>query len=235
MYAGDIFVINGNLYFGGGNNSNGYRIGYLPLSGGTPTLLATSQSPIAGLTTDGTYIYWSEFSGNGLGRIRIDGTGQDDDFVTGLGDDVWTLEYSDGYLYALARNYIVRSSIDGQSVDLTWRHSYGTRGFAIGGVRANPIQFNLVGNLYKGVNSTIYASFPYAGKVTFFVGGKRIPKCIGIRTTGTSPITATCNWKPSIRGSISIQVEFKPDDPANFRSTKTAPKSTPVANRTGRR
>jgi hypothetical protein len=86
-----------------------------------------------------------------------------------------------------------------------------------------------------GTLTTITATSDAQGRATFTANGKRIPKCIGIRTSGTSPITATCNWKPSIRGSISIQVEFKPDDPANFRSTKTAPKSTPVANRTGRR
>lgn len=86
-----------------------------------------------------------------------------------------------------------------------------------------------------GTLTTITATSDAQGRATFTANGKRIPKCIGLRTSGTSPITATCNWKPSIRGSISIQVEFKPDDPANFRSTKTAPKSTPVANRTGRR
>jgi hypothetical protein len=30
-------------------------------------------------------------------------------------------------------------------------------------------------------------------------------------------------------------VEFKPDDLSNFRSTKTTPKLTPVANRSSRR
>ncbi len=86
-----------------------------------------------------------------------------------------------------------------------------------------------------GTLTTITATSDAQGRATFTANGKRIPKCIGIRTLGSSPITATCSWKPSIRGSISIQVEFKPDDLSNFRSTKTTPKLTPVANRSSRR
>jgi len=50
--------------------------------------------------------------------------------------------------------------------------------------------------------SILTANFTSSGKVTFYANGKRIPGCIGI--SGTT--SAACNWKPSIRGTVAVQV-----------------------------
>lgn len=52
---------------------------------------------------------------------------------------------------------------------------------------------------------TLTANLDTASKVTFKSNGIRIPGCIGVRTTGTSPnIVATCNWRPTGRGQLVL-------------------------------
>ena len=68
--------------------------------------------------------------------------------------------------------------------------------------------FGLSGNVtsatYRSTNSII-ASMSSPSKVTFFANGKRIPGCVKIATTGSSPsVTATCLWRPAIHGSTSV-------------------------------
>jgi hypothetical protein len=56
--------------------------------------------------------------------------------------------------------------------------------------------------------------------VTFYALGKTIPGCIKIYTTTTS---ATCNWKPSVKGAISLYAKVVPD---NGAATSTSPPAT---------
>lgn len=49
-------------------------------------------------------------------------------------------------------------------------------------------------------SSVITASGGATGKITFFVNGKRIAGCISITYSGS----ATCNWRPTVRGSVKI-------------------------------
>ena len=49
------------------------------------------------------------------------------------------------------------------------------------------------------------------GKVTFLINGKRIAGCINVNAIFNSPnYMATCNWKPSVRGSASISATITP-------------------------
>lgn len=51
------------------------------------------------------------------------------------------------------------------------------------------------------------------GKVTFFANGKRIAGCISIGTQiNGANYTATCNWRPSVRGSTTISALIIPTD-----------------------
>jgi len=64
-----------------------------------------------------------------------------------------------------------------------------------------------------GTSTSITATVAAASKVTFFANNKRIAKCVKVQTTGTAPnITATCNWKPSQRGAVSIFAQAFPID-----------------------
>lgn len=64
--------------------------------------------------------------------------------------------------------------------------------------------------------TTLTATVNTASKVTFFANNKKIPGCISRSTTANS---ATCNWKPSTRGSITISVQVTPVD-TNFASLR---------------
>jgi hypothetical protein len=63
----------------------------------------------------------------------------------------------------------------------------------------------------KGINVNITISVDVAGKVRFFVNGKRITNCLSIATTGTAPsMTATCAWKPSATGRTTLHAVLTP-------------------------
>jgi hypothetical protein len=81
----------------------------------------------------------------------------------------------------------------------------------------------------------ITANITVASKVTFRVNGKILPGCKNRSTTGSSPnIVATCSWKPSIRGAVSLTAAATPTGAGISNSTST-PVSIMVGNRTGTR
>jgi hypothetical protein len=80
----------------------------------------------------------------------------------------------------------------------------------------------------------ITANVDMASKVTFKANGVRIPNCISLRTTGTSPnIVATCNWKPTGRGSVTITAFAVPVSGGGTSSP--SPIRISVVNRSGTR
>lgn len=71
----------------------------------------------------------------------------------------------------------------------------------------------LSGNAYKGVTTNLSVTSNVAGKVRFFVDGRRIPNCLAISTSGSYPnFTATCRWKPSIMGKHLFTATVTPTD-----------------------
>jgi hypothetical protein len=59
----------------------------------------------------------------------------------------------------------------------------------------------------------ISASASVAGKVTFRVNNKILPGCKNKSTTGSAPnIIATCSYRPSTRGFVTISVTLNPTD-----------------------
>jgi hypothetical protein len=61
-----------------------------------------------------------------------------------------------------------------------------------------------------------------AGKVNFLQNGKVIPGCGEVRASVTSP--ATCTWKPSTLGLVSVVAEISPTN-----TSIAVSRSTPVA------
>ncbi len=77
------------------------------------------------------------------------------------------------------------------------------------------------GTINKGVNTTITVTINVAGKVRFFVGGKRISTCKDRVTSGSYPNnTATCTWKPAVTGRQYLTATLTPTD--NTFSTSTS-------------
>lgn len=77
---------------------------------------------------------------------------------------------------------------------------------------------------YRG-SVTLTATLATAGtdgKVTFFANGKRIPGCIKV---SSSALVATCTWKPSSKGSVTLSATSFPAD----QSYSSGSISVPVA------
>ena len=69
--------------------------------------------------------------------------------------------------------------------------------------------------------TTITATVTMSGRVTFYANNKKIPGCSRVATTGSSPIIATCSWKPSRHGPTVISTLMTPTD-SNFLSSTDA-------------
>lgn len=82
----------------------------------------------------------------------------------------------------------------------------------------------------KGAISTITATVSNPGKVRFFQSGRRIPGCVSVPTTGSGPITATCNWRPATSGGAIITALLTPTD-----SSLTSSQSEAIPVSSGRR
>jgi hypothetical protein len=81
----------------------------------------------------------------------------------------------------------------------------------------------------------ITANVTVASRITFRVNGKILPGCKNKSTTGSSPnIVATCSWKPSIRGNVSLTAAATPTG-AGISSATSTPLSIMVDRRTGSR
>jgi hypothetical protein len=83
----------------------------------------------------------------------------------------------------------------------------------------------------KGQVTTVVATVNVAAKVTFYANGKRIAGCIGKATTGSGPITATCAWRPTVRGTISLSFRVVPNA-SNYFATTSANSTVNIGKRT---
>ena len=77
----------------------------------------------------------------------------------------------------------------------------------------------------------ISATVSVAGKVRFFVNGKKIPAC-----TGVSSITlvSTCNWRPSNHGAVLISARLTPTN-GSYETSNSSPLSVFVSRRSASR
>jgi hypothetical protein len=94
---------------------------------------------------------------------------------------------------------------------------------------------SISGTPFKGISIATTVTVNAAGKVRFFLNGKRIAKCLAVSTTGSgSTHTATCNWRPAVTGRQSITATLTPT--SNTFSSVTSPAlSTWVLKRSTRR
>ncbi len=87
------------------------------------------------------------------------------------------------------------------------------------------------GVVFKGVIETITVTINVAGKVRFFVGGKRISTCKDRTTSGTYPNnSATCSWRPAVTGRQILTATLTPTD-NTFSASTSAPTTVQVVRR----
>lgn len=90
---------------------------------------------------------------------------------------------------------------------------------------------SLAGTPTKGITTQVTVNVNVAGKVRFFINGKRVAGCIRVSTTGSYPsLTATCNWKPTFTGRQSISAQLNPSD-NSFSEITSAPQAIFVLKR----
>lgn len=101
---------------------------------------------------------------------------------------------------------------------------------------SSPSSFNSLGlsgggssAVYRAA-STISAEVSVASKVTFRAGGMIIARCKNKATSGSSPFTVSCSWKPSKRGSYSITATADPNS-NSYTSSSATPLQVMVLNK----
>lgn len=79
------------------------------------------------------------------------------------------------------------------------------------------------GTIKKGISTTITVTLNAAGKVRFFLSGKRISNCLARSTTGSYPnFSATCSWKPPVTGRLSLTASITPTDSSFLAATSAS-------------
>jgi uncharacterized repeat protein (TIGR02543 family) len=78
------------------------------------------------------------------------------------------------------------------------------------------------GTAYKGISITLTLTSNAAGKVRFFMDGKRIATCLSRPTSGSYPnFTATCSWKPTVTMRHLVTASITPTD-TNFNASTSS-------------
>lgn len=223
LNSGWISVSNGFVYFGGGVNASSKLLGKVSTAGGSVSVIYTDPCAISGIASDSNNIYLSHFYCNNVSKLNLDGSLVTSTFMTGLTySQSWAAQVWNGYLYVLDTTYVARIKLDGTGFQLNYLTGAGGRGMTIFGtlnVQTTLSSFSVPGSVQKGNTANISATFSASGKATFFANGKRISNCIKIPTSTTAPYTATCAWRPSVRGIQKIATVIAPTDPANLPLT----------------
>lgn len=90
------------------------------------------------------------------------------------------------------------------------------------------------GDLIYRTAKTLAAISNKAGKMDFKVNGKYIPGCRSMPVSVANSYTATCSYKPSIHGSVTITAIFTPND-GSYSSSSAVNVPVQAARRTNRR
>ena len=237
---GGLKTVSGANYFGnngGTGNANGGGPG-----GGGAGAVGTSTSPGAGgigkpTSITGTQIYLAGGGGGGASGGSQASGGQGGG---GAGS------FSCSYPFALGTN-----SLQAQSGTASTGGGGGGSPWGCPGSGGNggsgivilsylqdvttSISIALTNSLASAIyrtTSTIQASVVGAnGKVRFIQNGKVIPGCAAVQSVS---LVATCNWKPSIRGSVRLSARLTPSS-AGFLNSSSSNLEIFVTSRTIKR
>jgi hypothetical protein len=83
----------------------------------------------------------------------------------------------------------------------------------------------------KGQAINIIAAIDQAGRVTFLVDGKRIPRCFNVLASVIG--NKTCSWKPAVQKAVTISARLTPTN--NVYNNSTSRLAVQVVRRSGNR
>jgi hypothetical protein len=87
----------------------------------------------------------------------------------------------------------------------------------------------------KGSTITITVTTDSLGWVRFLASGRRIAGCVSVATVGSSgSANATCNWKPSSSGEVTLSAIIFPAD-TNYQSATSLSLKTVIGRRSNTR
>ncbi len=212
-----------NLYVGGAVGSGGLI--YLDPADSSTTLTSNGS-------TDG-FIWKLSSAGGYLGYSRFGGT---------AADILFDLDLSSSGKILANGTFTGTMSIDTGSGSQSFTSNGLTDVFmvrinSIAGAAQNSLPTitisSVSSNVYKGISSSVTASTNTAGRVQFLINGKRVANCVSIRTTGTAPsLTASCNWRPTVQGSVVLRAKLIVD---SATAVISEPKLISVQRRTNSR
>lgn len=84
------------------------------------------------------------------------------------------------------------------------------RAIANNSTSAISVTLTVPDSLSKGSSATMSVTVSVEGKVTFTIAGKRVPGCFNKTATGTTPITISCTFKPSLNARQTISASLVP-------------------------
>lgn len=197
---------------------------------------APSNTSLGAFTYSSTSVDVGRFTGN----VTLSTAGKYWIYISATAQAYGCFTYSAVTTGSLSNWTLSRVYEGGVSVTPTVRGDDGTFLFSLegtGGVPAtnSSISLSTVSrNTTYRTNTTVTATLGVAGsdgKVTFYANEKKIPGCIDKASSGLS---ASCTFKPSTRGSLSLKARLAPSNSAYLPST-SAPLNMTVSNRTGSR
>jgi hypothetical protein len=146
-----------------------------------------------------------------------------------------SITYAVNYLSGLTPNTTYKVSVTAVGDGLNYMNSSAssqtsiTLGLGPTGVTLSltgtPVQFQHTGSTTITATLTGGAG---AGVVTFYYNNKKIFRCVGISTAGTS---AVCTWKPSAHGTVFLTASYSPTN-SNYSASTSAPYQVFVGSRT---
>jgi len=91
------------------------------------------------------------------------------------------------------------------------------------------------GSRLKSSVTTLTATASTAGKITFYVGSRKIPGCSSRLTSDVSGVqTATCNFRPNTSGSATYSARLVPTS-SSFTNSQSTSTTVQIGRRTGLR
>jgi hypothetical protein len=144
----------------------------------------------------------------------------------------WDVSYS-GVITGTYNYLSVQVESDGTIDELRGGATYD----AVSGVPIPPSVGSptIGGTAYKGTSANLSITAGASGIFRFYMDGKRIPACLNVATTGSSPsYTATCSWKPPVVGNHRVYATFTSTDPG-YTNLTTPTSSFTVLPRSGTR
>jgi hypothetical protein len=188
----------------------------------TVTITGTPRIPVQGLSSK----FFTYSSGSDSSAILFSYVvGSSDLDTDGISISTNSLELNSGSIIDLAglAMTITHSAINASTL-------YYVDGRLIGSVTA--IFYSTAPSFRSPVTITVTVSI--VGNVQFRANGVKISNCVKRAATGTSPnITATCIWKPSVRGNTRVTATLTPTNGSYSAGSLT--NSVFVTNRSGGR